>query len=151
MAAVSNQIVDVAKARVGLRLPPGVDGERAQALLMEQLRRICPVGVKMSLHPEQAANGWRTDPEGPAFAAAARALEKGFGKPTTYIGCGGTIGFVAPFAAALGGAPALMLGLEDPLCLAHAENESLLMDDFEKAVKAAVHLYQELAQVPHGK
>ena len=89
-----------------------------------------------------------TDPEGPAFAAAARALEKGFGKPTAYIGCGGTIPFVEPLSNALGGVPALLLGLEDPLCLAHAENESLLVEDFNKAILAAVHLYDELSSVP---
>jgi acetylornithine deacetylase/succinyl-diaminopimelate desuccinylase-like protein len=145
MAGASNQIVDVAKARVGLRLPPGVDADKAQKLMMEQLKRLCPAGVKMTLHPEQAANGWRTDPEGPAFHAAARALEQGFGKPTAFIGCGGTIPFVQPFAEALGGVPALLLGLEDPLCLAHAENESLLVEDFRKAIRAAVHLYAEVA------
>lgn len=145
MATVSNQLVDLARARVGLRLPPGVDAEKAQKLLMDQLKRLCPAGVKMTLTPESVASGWATDPEGSAFSAAARALEKGFGRPTAYIGCGGTIPFVEPFAAALGGVPALLLGLEDPLCLAHAENESLVVEDFRKAIHAAVHLYAELA------
>ncbi len=148
IAGASNQIVDLARARVGLRLPPGVDANKAQQLLMDQLRRLCPPGIKMTLSPEQAANGWSTDPEGPAFAAAARALEQGFGKPTAYIGCGGTIPFVQPLSDALGGVPALLLGLEDPLCLAHAENESLLIEDFKKAIHAAVHLYAELAAAP---
>jgi acetylornithine deacetylase/succinyl-diaminopimelate desuccinylase-like protein len=148
MAGASNQIVDVARARVGLRLPPGVEAKNAQELLIAQLRRLCPPGLKLTLTPEQVANGWSTDPEGPAFSAAARALEKGFGAPTAYIGCGGTIPFVQPFSNALGGAPALLLGLEDPLCLAHAENESLLVEDFHKAIRAAVHLYSELSLLP---
>ncbi|MEW5850319.1 MAG: M20/M25/M40 family metallo-hydrolase [Myxococcota bacterium] len=147
IAGASNQIVDVARARVGLRLPPGVDADKAQKLLMDQMRRLCPAGLALELVGDQAAAGWSTDPEGPAFSAAARALEKGFGSPAAYIGCGGTIPFVQPFSDALGGAPALLLGLEDPLCLAHAENESLLIDDFKKAIRAAVHLYQELSDV----
>jgi len=148
IAGATNQIVDVAKARVGLRVPPGLPGQKALDLMVLQLKRLCPPGFKMALTAGQASDGWSTDPEGPAFAAAARALEKGFGKPTAYIGCGGTIPFVEPLSNALGGVPALLLGLEDPLCLAHAENESLLVEDFNKAILAAVHLYDELSSVP---
>jgi acetylornithine deacetylase/succinyl-diaminopimelate desuccinylase-like protein len=84
---------------------------------------------------------------GPAFEAAARAVERGYGAPCTFIGCGGTIPFVTPFSRVLGGIPAILLGLEDPSCAAHSENESLHLLDWRKGMKAAAAIYAELRDV----
>ena len=145
IAGSANRLMEEAAARVGLRLAPSQDAQRAANLLADFLRADPPHGVEVSVFVESAANGWETRPERPAFAAARRALATGFGREPAFIGCGGSIPFVGPFAEVLGGAPALLLGLEDPLCNAHGENESLNLDDFRKAARAAVHLYFELA------
>ncbi len=54
---------------------------------------------------------------------------------------------MGPFSEVLGGIPALLLGLEDPICNAHGENESLDTEDFRRAARASVHLLQELASL----
>ncbi|PYQ07708.1 MAG: hypothetical protein DMF82_03185 [Acidobacteria bacterium] len=143
----SNQIVDSARARLSLRTVPNMDGRKAAWLLIKKLTSNPPHGVKITAKLNGTTPWWTTDPEGPAFEAARRALKAGFGKETAMIGAGGSIGFVQPFADMLGGAPCLLMGVEDPPCNAHSENESLHLGDWRKVMKSAIHLYDELSRV----
>jgi acetylornithine deacetylase/succinyl-diaminopimelate desuccinylase-like protein len=148
LATAANQLMAEASARVGVRIAPGQDPERVRELLLDFLRRDPPRGVAVETSVAAAVPGWRTTPEGPAFEAARRALAAGFGREAVTIGCGGSIPFVGPFSQVLGGIPALLLGLEDPPCNAHGENESLDLDDFRRAARASAHLLRELAALP---
>ncbi|HET6436968.1 MAG TPA: M20/M25/M40 family metallo-hydrolase [Anaeromyxobacter sp.] len=141
-----NIINDAAWARVGIRLVADMDPKEVRDQLVTALEAAVPWGLEVSVKSEVAGPAWNTDLSHPAFAAVFRALEKGFGRPALPIGCGGSIGFVEPFARALGGVPALLIGVEDPASNPHSENESLHLGDFQKAIRSAIHLYAELAQ-----
>ncbi|MEK7692553.1 MAG: peptidase dimerization domain-containing protein, partial [Bdellovibrionota bacterium] len=147
-AQAGNIICDMAWARVTVRLVPEMVPEKTLALLEKHLKAVCPWGLELKLKSDDGAGPWSIDPEGPknkaVFEKARRALEAGYGKAPLLIGCGGSIPFVEPFARALGGVPALLVGVEDPYTNAHGENESLLVDDFRKACLSQVLLFAEL-------
>ena len=143
----SNQIVDSARARLSMRTVPSMDSREAGELLIRKLTRNPPHGAHVTARIVRSSPWWATDPEGPAFEAARRALKAGFGRDAVMMGAGGSIGFVQPFSDFLDGAPCLLTGVEDPACGAHSENESLHLGDWKKCMRAAVHLYDELSRV----
>ena len=145
VAGSSPTLVPSARARVAIRLAPGQDPQRARTLLVQWLENHVPWGLQATVTPGHAAAPFSTDPTGPAFTAAARAMEQAYGKPTVAIGIGGTIPFVTPFAEAFGGAPALLTGVEDPDTRAHGIDESLHLEDWHRACLAEVYLLDELA------
>ena len=150
-AGSSNQIVDSARARLSLRTVPDMDGAKAGEQLVKKLTKKPPFGVEVTAKVNGSTPWWTTDPDGPAFEAARRALKAGFKKDAAMIGAGGSIGFVQPFSDLLGGAPCLLTGVEDPPCNAHSENESLHLGDFKKCIASTVYLYDELSRVPVGE
>jgi acetylornithine deacetylase/succinyl-diaminopimelate desuccinylase-like protein len=148
IAGSSNQILDSARARISLRTVPDMDSREAGELLVRKLTKSPPHGARVAARIVRSTPWWETDPEGPAFEAARRALKAGFGKEAVMMGAGGSIGFVQPFSDFLEGAPCLLTGVEDPECGAHSENESLHLGDWKKCMRGAVHLYDELARLP---
>lgn len=142
-----NIVNDEAWARIGIRLVPDLDPDEVLASLKEAIRKATPWGVQVEVKSDGGNKAWLTDSTHPAFGAAMTALEKGYGRKPVAIGCGGSIPFADPFSKALGGVPALLIGVEDPYTNAHGENESLSLADFDHAIKAAIHLYAELAKV----
>jgi acetylornithine deacetylase/succinyl-diaminopimelate desuccinylase-like protein len=142
----TNQVLDAARARLSLRTVPDMDSAEAGGLLVRRLTRKPPRGARVTAKLTGAARWWTTDPEGPAFDAARRALAAAYGREAAMIGAGGSIGFVQPFSDALGGVPCLLMGVEDPDSAIHSENESLHLGDFQNATKAAVLLYDELSR-----
>ena len=140
----ANIINDAAWARVGIRIVPDMDPRETLDLLIRHLRSHAPWGVTVSIDPESPSRWWKTDTRGPAFEAALHALEQGYGRKPVVIGAGGSIPFVQTITDALGGIPALLFSVGDPYSAAHSENESLLIEDWERACRSVIHLFDAL-------
>jgi acetylornithine deacetylase/succinyl-diaminopimelate desuccinylase-like protein len=139
-----NQILDSARARISMRTVPKMDSREAGELLVRALTKQPPAGARVTAHVVRASPWWTSEPVGPAFEAAARALERGYGRKPALVGAGGSIGFVQPFAETFPEVPCLLTGVFDPASAIHSADESLNLDDFRKALRSAVHLYAEL-------
>lgn len=144
----SNQVLPKAQALVSCRIVPDQKPSEVFAQLRDYLTKDPPWGVEVTVKEMgPPVDWWMTDPNGPAFEAAMAALRKGFDRDPIAIGCGGTIGFVGPLADLFGGAPALLLGIEDPASNAHAPNESLHEGDFKKLMASLVNLFDHLGKL----
>ena len=130
-----------------VRLGPGQDPERVLAGLRAHVERRVPWGLELTFTALEGAPAWQTDPTGPAFDAARRALHAGFGVEPVLMGVGGSIPFVGPFADAFGGIPALLMGPDDPHSNIHGEDESLHLADWRSLIRSEVFLLEELAQL----
>jgi acetylornithine deacetylase/succinyl-diaminopimelate desuccinylase-like protein len=144
----SNQVVARARARISMRLGPGQDPDAVLQSLRAHVERHVPWNLELRFVAGERVPAWETDPTGPAFDAARRALHAGFGVEPRLMGVGGSIPFVGPFADAFGGIPALLMGPDDPGSNIHGEDESLHLADWASLIRSEVVLLSELADTP---
>lgn len=134
-----NIIVESAWARVGLRTVPNIDGQKAVEALKEHIQKVCPFGLKAEVKEEGKGSWWITKTDHPLFQKMETALHQGWQKTPVKIGCGASIPLVHTLTQAMGGAPALLIGVCDPKTQAHSENESLSIEVWYKTVRSLIH------------
>ena len=118
--------------RLSLRLPPSVSGDDAASRLTELLTRDPPHGARVRF--EGLGNdGWNAPPLAPWLEAALlEASQTYFGKPSMYMGEGGTIPFMAMLGAEFPDAQFLVTGVLGPESNAHGPNEFLHIPTAQK-------------------
>ena len=140
----ANQIVPTARAVIGLRIPPGEDPTRAQAILVDHLRAAVPWGVRATFSPGDPSPGYLVDESTPAYAVSAEALTEAFGVEAVAIGSGGSIPLVPMLADTFPGIQVLILGAGDHVSNYHSIDESVDLADLEKLALAETLLIRRL-------
>ena len=131
-----------AMAKVSCRLVPDQDPQAIERLMQAHVAAVAPAGVTVTVTALHGGRPWRADLEGPLFDAATRALADVFGREPVVTGEGGSIPVVGDFERILG-APVLLVGFGLPGENAHAPNEWLSVENFEKGMRAMARLYAE--------
>jgi len=118
-------VVPKAAARLNLRIPPGLSPETAQRALIEHLKAAAPWGVHVTTDVEAAGAPFEAATDGPAYGAMAKAMQEAYGRPMTSLGQGGSIPLCNVFEETYPDAELILIGVEEPLALIHAPNESV--------------------------
>jgi acetylornithine deacetylase/succinyl-diaminopimelate desuccinylase-like protein len=152
VADASNTLIPAARAKISVRLAPGQDAARAQQALVRHLREHAPWGVQVKIVEGEVGQPSAIDATGPAFEVARAAFREAYGRDAVDIGSGGSIPFVADFAAVFPDAAILVTSAgADPDCRAHGPDESLHLGDFERACLAEALLLAGLAEEGPGR
>lgn len=134
-----------AKAKVSCRLVPDQDPGRVTELLTAHVMKHAPEGVEVTVTAHQANRSFRSDPSGPLFAAAGRALTEVYGVEPVQVAHGGTLPIARDFAELLTPSVAVM-GFALPGANMHAPNEWIPVSQLERGMRTVVRLYRELAR-----
>ncbi len=140
-----------AGAKFSFRLVPCQDPHAVARQLEAFLRAQCPRGISLELVAHHGAPGVVVPIDSPYMAAAARAVERGFGTAPVFLREGGSIPVVNTFHEQLG-VDTLLLGwgLNDDNT--HSPNEKFCLADFHRGIRTSAALWSELASVgPRGQ
>jgi acetylornithine deacetylase/succinyl-diaminopimelate desuccinylase-like protein len=133
-----------AHAKVSTRLVANQDPNRIFELFRDYVLEVSPPGVRTSVTSLGGGRPSLTPMDHPATRAAATAIEAAFGRPPLYIREGGSIPVCASFESILG-LPVVLAGFTNPDDNAHAPNESMVLDNYERGIRAIARLWHELA------
>ena len=140
----SNTLIPRARAKVSMRVAPGGDAAAHLSALRRHLEQHAPWGAQVTVTPGDVAQPYVIDASGPVYDAARAAFRQGWGADPIDMGMGGSIPFIAEFAAAFPHATILVTGVEDPSSQAHSVNESLHLGVLERAAVAEALLLEKL-------
>ncbi|MGH8262167.1 MAG: M20 family metallopeptidase, partial [Steroidobacteraceae bacterium] len=128
-----NVLLPAVSARLSLRLPPPSNADSVSAELKTLLEADPPYDARVRFEVDSATSGWNA----PAFATWLErsmdvASQAVFGRPTMYMGVGGTIPFMGMLGERFPRTQFMITGVLGPHANAHGPNEFL---DIAKATR----------------
>ena len=132
-----------AMAKVSCRLVPDQSPAKIEKLMAAHVKKVAPKGVKVTVEHLHGGRPWRNEPKGKFFEAARDALREAWGREPVVTGEGGSIPVVGDFERILK-APVLLIGFGLPGENAHAPNEWISVENFEKGMVAMAGMYSRM-------
>jgi len=133
-----------ATAKISMRLVPGQEPKKISKLFTNYIKKLTPKSVKVTVSDLHGGYPAIAPMDAPAVQAAARAMEKAFGKKTVFIREGGSIPIVATFAKRLKVPPVLMgLGLNSENL--HSPNEHFDLRHFQLGILSSAYFLKEFS------
>jgi acetylornithine deacetylase/succinyl-diaminopimelate desuccinylase-like protein len=146
IAESSNVLIPQVRAKLSMRIVPGSDPERELNALVNHLESHAPWGAQVQVERVDAAPPFHCSTDGPAYAAACRALFDAYGASPGEVGSGGSIPLLQTLQQAAPNAEFILWGPEDMAAARiHASDESVDPSEIEHMILAQAFLLQRLA------
>ena len=129
LVEAGNVLLPFNTLKLSFRLPPTCDANDVAKTVKEILEADTPPLSKVSFRVESTMAGWNAPPVAEWLEASMQnASQAFFGKPSMYMGTGGTIPFMGMLGEKFPEAQFLITGLLGPNSNAHGPNEFLHID-----------------------
>ncbi|MET0831949.1 MAG: M20/M25/M40 family metallo-hydrolase, partial [Acidimicrobiia bacterium] len=141
----SGVLVPEARAKLSMRVAPGSDPAKELDALVRHLESHAPWGAQVTVERTDEWPGFRCATDGPAYAAARRALETAYGRPTGEAGSGGSIPLLETLQRVAPDAEFILWGPHDRArSRIHGSDESVDPSEIEHLIMAQVLFLEEV-------
>jgi acetylornithine deacetylase/succinyl-diaminopimelate desuccinylase-like protein len=130
--------------KLSFRIPPTCDADAAAAAVKEILDADTPPLSKVEFEVESTMAGWDAPPVAEWLEASMnKASAAFFGKPSMYMGTGGTIPFMGMLGEKFPAAQFLITGLLGPKSNAHGPNEFLHIETGKRLTSCVAQVLED--------
>jgi acetylornithine deacetylase/succinyl-diaminopimelate desuccinylase-like protein len=130
--------------KLSFRLPPTCDAHVAADAVKEALEAGAPPLAKIEFSADSAMEGWNAPEIAPWLEASMqKASESFFGRPSMYMGTGGTIPFMGMLGEKFPEAQFLVTGLLGPNSNAHGPNEFLHIETGKRLTSCVAQVLED--------
>ncbi|MEN9882912.1 MAG: hypothetical protein RLZZ420_129 [Bacteroidota bacterium] len=138
-----------ATAKISARLVPNQSSAKITALLLDYFKSIAPAGVTVKATEHHGGEPYLTPIDSKAYQAAAKAIEKSFGKTPVPVRGGGSIPICSLFEKELGVKIVFMgFGLDSDNL--HSPNEKYDLVNFYKGIETIPYFHEFFAERGEG-
>ena len=144
MVNAGNTLLPYNKLKLSFRLPPSCNADAAAVAVKEILDADTPPLCKAEFEVESTMAGWDAPPvAGWLEASMQKASQAFFGKPSMYMGTGGTIPFMGMLGEKFPKAQFLITGLLGPKSNAHGPNEFLHIETGKRLTSCVAQVLED--------